>query len=154
MSLCHLISHLHPPRRQSDGGDVCSLLHDGANDIPEGVGQVELVLQLLWFLDARVRVVPLEGRESRQHPEEQRDANNSCLKDISETQAGTGLGEWELVGNQQNFCLSAESRKRSSGNSTSAELPKEPKEPLPDKRVSFGKHSLFLQALNHSICIS
>ena len=63
--------HLHLPRRECDGCDVGTLLHDGADDVPEGVGQVELVLQLLGLLDARVGVVPLERREPRQHPEEQ-----------------------------------------------------------------------------------
>lgn len=40
------------------GGNIGPLLHEGTNREPEGIAQTDGVLEFLWVLDTRVRIVP------------------------------------------------------------------------------------------------
>ena len=76
------------------GSDVAALLHEASPVVPEAVVESQLVLQLLWLLHARVRVLPFK----RGQPERKSDFIWGKVIQVEPCKEEHGDGDAEVGG--------------------------------------------------------
>ena len=86
------------------GVESRSLSEEGTGDEPETVGHGELILHYVRFCEARMRVVPLVGRETSHDEQSEADQQVGCqdvdpyfrCQRVHETEESSGLTGWHL----------------------------------------------------------